>query len=128
MRKMGENAGVDIEPAAQTELLNKSIAQPGVIGGGVPGGAYLSYTSRIFILLVIAGGDDAIWVLVLEPKNTTELPLLHVERVWSEFQQRKVTPLLATESMEKGVRVEQFELVQGLEQAVTAEDYATKNL
>lgn len=112
MRKMGENAGVDIEPAAQTDLLDKSITQAGVIGGGVPG----------------AGGDDAIWVLVLEPKNTTKLPLLHVERVWHEFKQRKVSPLLATESTEKGVRVEQFDLVQGLKQAVTKRDYATENL
>ncbi|KAL4080368.1 hypothetical protein V8B97DRAFT_744676 [Scleroderma yunnanense] len=37
MRGMGESAGVDIEPAPQTELLNRSIAQAGVIGGGVPG-------------------------------------------------------------------------------------------
>lgn len=65
---------------------------------------------------------------MLEPKNTTELPLLHVEQVWHEFEQRKVTPLLATESREKGVRVEQFDLVQGLKQAVTKGDYATKNL
>lgn len=41
MRQMGKAAGeeVHIEPDAQTELLDASIAQKGVICGGVPGGA-----------------------------------------------------------------------------------------
>lgn len=40
MRQMGKAAGEDvhIEPDAQTELLDASIAQKGVICGGVPGG------------------------------------------------------------------------------------------
>ncbi|KAG1716629.1 hypothetical protein ID866_507 [Astraeus odoratus] len=112
MRKMGESAVVHIEPPAQIELLNKSIAQAGVIGGGVPG----------------AGGDDAIWVLVLEPKDAIETPLHRVEQVWREFQLRTVSPLLATESVAKGARIEDFHAVRGLRLAVTTEDYATKNI
>jgi len=38
MRKMGDLAGVEIEPEQQTHLLDLSIEQAGVIGGGVPGG------------------------------------------------------------------------------------------
>ncbi|KAI6125718.1 ribosomal protein S5 domain 2-type protein [Pisolithus croceorrhizus] len=108
MRKMGENAGVDIEPPTQTELLNQSIAQAGVIAGGVPG----------------AGGDDAIWVLVLESKDALEAPLHRIEQVWRNFKQRTVTPLLATQSMEIGARVEELADVRGLERAITTEDYA----
>lgn len=55
MRKMGENAGVDIEPAAQTDLLDKSITQAGVIGGGVPGGACL-YLVRLDLRLISYSG------------------------------------------------------------------------
>lgn len=111
MRKMGENAGVHIEPPTQTELLNESIAQAGVIAGGVPG----------------AGGDDAIWVLVLESKDALEAPLHRIEQVWREFKQRTVTPLLATQSVEIGARVEELAGIRGLERVITTEDYAMKN-
>lgn len=40
MREMGSRAGVPIEPPEQTELLNACIAQPGVVGCGVPGGVF----------------------------------------------------------------------------------------
>lgn len=109
MRKMGENAGVHIEPPTQTQLLNESIAQAGVITGGVPG----------------AGGDDAIWVLVLESKEAPEAPLHRIEQVWREFKQRRVTPLLATQSMEIGTRIEELASICGLERAIMTEDYAT---
>jgi phosphomevalonate kinase len=45
MRKMGDLAGVEIEPEQQTHLLDRSVAQAGVIGGGVPGGQYRFFTS-----------------------------------------------------------------------------------
>ncbi|KAI6046084.1 ribosomal protein S5 domain 2-type protein [Pisolithus marmoratus] len=104
MRKMGECAGVHIEPPTQTELLNESIAQAGVVAGGVPG----------------AGGDDAIWVLVLESKDVLETPLHRIEQVWREFEQR-------TQSMEIGARVEELAGIRGLERAITTEDYARKS-
>ena len=40
MREMGTLSGVPIEPPEQTELLDACISQPGVIGGGVPGGNF----------------------------------------------------------------------------------------
>lgn len=44
MRKMGDLAGVEIEPEQQTRLLDRSIEQAGVIGGGVPGGQSCFFT------------------------------------------------------------------------------------
>ena len=38
---MGELAGVPIEPAQQTGLLDASVAVAGVVGGGVPGGEFV---------------------------------------------------------------------------------------
>ena len=38
MKRMGELAGVPIEPPEQTSLLDRCVTQAGVIGGGVPGG------------------------------------------------------------------------------------------
>ena len=40
MRAMSTKAGVPIEPPEQTQLLNACVSVAGVIGGGVPGGAY----------------------------------------------------------------------------------------
>lgn len=51
MRRMGDLAGVEIEPEQQTHLLDRSIAQPGVIGGGVPGGQSCSFTSWTYGIL-----------------------------------------------------------------------------
>jgi len=45
MRKMGDLAGVEIEPEQQTHLLDLSIEQAGVIGGGVPGGQSCFFTT-----------------------------------------------------------------------------------
>ena len=52
MKKMGELAGVPIEPPEQTELLDACLAQVGVIGGGVPGGMLLKI---IFEIRLITG-------------------------------------------------------------------------
>jgi phosphomevalonate kinase len=41
MREMGTLSGVPVEPIEQTQLLDLCVSQPGVIGGGVPGGMSL---------------------------------------------------------------------------------------
>ncbi|KAI6026262.1 ribosomal protein S5 domain 2-type protein [Pisolithus microcarpus] len=79
--------GVHIEPPTQTELLNESIAQAGVIAGG-------------------PGGDDAIWVLVLESKDALEAPLHRIE---------------ANRAVEIGARVEELAGIRGLERVITTE-------
>lgn len=108
MREMGEKSGVPIEPPEQTALLNACTSVAGVIGGGVPG----------------AGGYDAIWLLVFDPSDCPqdELPSTRVEGVWSSWKGKglDVSPLLASESVVKGVRVESFEAVKGLKEAVEA--------
>ncbi|KIJ67899.1 hypothetical protein HYDPIDRAFT_25360 [Hydnomerulius pinastri MD-312] len=102
MRAMGEQAGdnAPIEPEEQTNLLDQCISQNGVICGGVPG----------------AGGYDAIWLLVLDPRGDMYEPLHAVERVWERFP--NVSPLLATESQDQGAKVEKLEEVPGLSAAV----------
>ncbi|KAL5524100.1 hypothetical protein ACEPAG_8273 [Sanghuangporus baumii] len=105
MRAMGTRAGVPIEPPEQTALLDACIAQAGVIAGGVPG----------------AGGYDAVWVLVLDPRTgdvTEESPLNRVERVWASWKGLDVSPLSATESFEKGLRQERVGAVPGLAEAL----------
>ena len=104
MRKMGELASVPIEPPEQTALLDTCVSVAGVIGGGVPG----------------AGGYDAIWLLVCDPPNCPpeELPATRVERVWGSYKGLDVSPLLASESVAKGVRVEQLDEVKGLKEIV----------
>jgi phosphomevalonate kinase len=47
LREMGEKAQVEIEPAAQTELCDLTMAQKGVLACGVPG----------------AGGFDAVFAI-----------------------------------------------------------------
>jgi phosphomevalonate kinase len=47
MRKMSTASDVPIEPLEQTNLLDACSSQPGVLGGGVPGGqSFLSFPSR----------------------------------------------------------------------------------
>ncbi|KAF9222526.1 Phosphomevalonate kinase [Gyrodon lividus] len=101
MRQMGKQVGEDvhIEPDAQTGLLDACIKQKGVICGGVP-----------------AGGFDAIWLLVFEPSDGTSEPLHAVEKLWERYP--NVSPLLATESKDKGAKVEELEKVTGLNDAV----------
>ncbi|KZS98342.1 Phosphomevalonate kinase [Sistotremastrum niveocremeum HHB9708] len=96
MRHMGELADVPIEPLQQTRLLDLSTAVPGVVGGGVPG----------------AGGFDAIWLLVLETADGTVEKA--VQTVWSTIYDMSVTPLLARESLERGVRSEDWQRIPGL--------------
>ncbi|KAG1734747.1 ribosomal protein S5 domain 2-type protein [Suillus paluster] len=91
MRRMGDLAGVEIEPEQQTHLLDQSIEQAGVIGGGVPG----------------AGGYDAIWLLICSPPGTS-----------APSTESNVTPLLAQESVAKGARVVQLNEIPGLREAI----------
>ncbi|KAG1737636.1 ribosomal protein S5 domain 2-type protein [Suillus lakei] len=104
MRRMGDLAGVEIEPQQQTHLLDQSIEQAGVVGGGVPG----------------AGGFDAIWLLICSPPGLPDdqQALRRVESVWSTFDESNVTPLLAQESVAKGARVVQLDEIPGLREAI----------
>ncbi|CCM01462.1 uncharacterized protein FIBRA_03516 [Fibroporia radiculosa] len=106
MREMGNLSGVPIEPPEQTKLLDGCVAGAGVIGGGVPG----------------AGGYDAIWLLVLDPLNCppAELPSSRVERAWTNWKGLDVSPLSASESVAKGVRLEEAAQVPGLQALIDA--------
>lgn len=106
MREMGKLSGVPIEPPEQTELLDACMSGAGVIGGGVPG----------------AGGYDAIWLLVLDPTNCPpqELPSSRIEGVWASWKGLDVSPLSASESVAKGVRLETVDQVNGLRQLLDA--------
>jgi len=104
MREMGNLAEVPIEPPAQTKLIDACVSQAGIIGGGVPG----------------AGGYDAIWVLVCDPVDCypDQRPSERIERLWSTYKDSHVCPLAATESIEKGTRLESLESVAGLKELV----------
>ena len=69
-------------------------------------------------LIDSAGGYDAVWVLVIDPPNTSEgeLPLTRVESVWASWTKLDVSPLSAKESLEKGIRLERAEDVPGLKE------------
>lgn len=68
-----------------------------------------------------AGGYDAIWLLVFDPEEcpASDLPSTRVEGTWSMYQELDVSPLLASESIGKGVRVEQLEDIPGLKEIVS---------
>ncbi|THH31780.1 hypothetical protein EUX98_g2380 [Antrodiella citrinella] len=104
MCEMGTLSGVPIEPPEQTQLLDACISTAGVIGGGVPG----------------AGGYDAIYLLAFDPVDcpAADLPATRVERLWSKWTDLSVSPLLGSESLAKGVRVEVLEDIPGLKEAV----------
>ena len=103
MRRMGGEAGVEIEPPAQTILADKTEALKGVLSSGVPG----------------AGGNDAIFAIVLSCDARSL-----VEGMWSEYGTETgtwttsqgvattiVCPLMlnAENGLEGGVRVEKME-------------------
>ncbi|GLB37054.1 putative GHMP kinase family. Mevalonate kinase subfamily protein [Lyophyllum shimeji] len=105
MRKMGDLAGVPIEPKEQTQLLDACISLAGIIGGGVPG----------------AGGYDAIWLLVCDPVDASPdvRPLERVQQTWSEYKDLDVSPLSCVESLAGGARVESLDAIPGLKEATT---------
>ncbi|KAF8940917.1 Phosphomevalonate kinase [Dissophora ornata] len=84
LREMSRLSDVPVEPEEQTRLLDACLAVPGVLMAGVPG----------------AGGFDAIFCIVLSEKSRKE-----VERVWSDFKEMSVGPLLCKESAEGGLLV-----------------------
>lgn len=63
---------------------------------------------------IIAGGYDAIWLLVFEPGVEGTSPLQRVEKVWSTYTALDVSPLSSEESVAKGARVERLEEIPGL--------------
>lgn len=67
----------------------------------------------------LAGGFDAIWLLVLEPVDITTdgAPVARVEETWARA--KAVSPLLASESLAKGCRVESLDSVKGLKAAIS---------
>ncbi|CAH9137719.1 unnamed protein product [Cuscuta epithymum] len=76
MRKMGEAAGIPIEPESQTRLLDETMSREGVVLAGVPG----------------AGGFDAIFAVTLGVSNTSSTD--NLIRAWSS---RNVLTLLVRE-------------------------------
>ncbi|TFK54229.1 phosphomevalonate kinase [Heliocybe sulcata] len=112
MRQMGKLSDVPIEPPEQTSLLDACVAQAGVIGGGVPGD--LNHE------LYLAGGYDAVWLLVCDPAGLEyeQKPVYRVGRIWHTWKHLVVTPLSASESTAKGVRlIENIDEVPGLKAA-----------
>ena len=65
LKRMGDNAGVGIEPDSQTALADRTESLGGVLCAGVPG----------------AGGNDAIYAIVLSAAARD-----NVERVWSSWE------------------------------------------
>ncbi|CEG37025.1 phosphomevalonate kinase [Plasmopara halstedii] len=84
MRKMGNLAGVPIEPPEQTAILDATLAIPGVLIAGVPG----------------AGGYDAICVLAIH-----EHAISAIEKLWMQWPKSHpnsiICPLLC--NVDRGV-------------------------
>jgi phosphomevalonate kinase len=94
LKRMGEGAGIEIEPDVQTKLADASQAIPGVLCAGVPG----------------AGGIDAIYAIILSKEARNR-----VESMWSLWglddtnsQNTMVCPLIlnAEGVTNGGVRIE----------------------
>lgn len=65
---------------------------------------------------LIAGGYDAIWVLVCDPEscNPDQSPLERVEHIWNNYKDSNVSPLSSKESLAKGIRLESVDDIPGL--------------
>ncbi|RUS30507.1 hypothetical protein BC938DRAFT_479303 [Jimgerdemannia flammicorona] len=96
IRRMSVLSDVPVEPVEQTRLLDACLAVPGVVMAGVPG----------------AGGFDAIFCVVLSADAARG-----VERVWEDWREMSVSPLLAREDS-VGARVERVEDVAGLNMVI----------
>ena len=79
-RAMGEQAGVDLEPIAQTELLDQTMSIPGVLFACVPG----------------AGGSDAVATILLDIEQVES----RVQDCWRELG---VSVLTCADMFQKGV-------------------------
>lgn len=117
MKAMGDSVGVPIEPSEQTRLLDACMAQPGVIGCGVPGGS-CSYDTPFESTNTrpVAGGYDAIWLLIFNPPEGESKVIEEIENIWKEWKELNVSPLIAQESPAKGVRLENPSQIPGLAQ------------
>lgn len=123
MRAMGKSSSVPIEPPEQTRLLDACCGIRGVIGGGVPGGKLEIRPVRLTgysMGPILAGGYDAIWLLVLQPQDAALASSIveSVENLWQSWTELSVSPLLATESLEGGARKESIADVPGLKAAL----------
>lgn len=83
MRKMGEAAGIPIEPESQTHLLDTTMSMEGVLLAGVPG----------------AGGFDAVFAVTLGASSK------NVTKTWSSLN---VLAMLVTEDP-RGVSLEEHD-------------------
>jgi phosphomevalonate kinase len=90
LKRLGQRAGVEIEPDQQSELLDATLALPGVLAGAVPG----------------AGGQDAVYVLVLGAKSRRAVELLWA--AWADGAQgrSRVCALLLSASTDAGIQSE----------------------
>jgi phosphomevalonate kinase len=68
----------------------------------------------------LAGGYDALWLLVCDPVDCSPdpRPSDRVERLWSTYTDLDVSPLSAMESTAKGSRIEDLDAIPGLKYAV----------
>lgn len=69
----------------------------------------------------LAGGYDAVWLLVFDPpadSSSGQQPLDRVEHVWSTYTDLDVSPLSSQESVAKGARIERLEDIPGLREIV----------
>ena len=71
---------------------------------------------------LLAGGYDAIWLLVCDLVSCApdQSPLERIEYHWSKYTDLNVSPLSAQESFARGARLESFDSVPGLKAAAAA--------
>jgi phosphomevalonate kinase len=74
-----------------------------------------------YFLSQIAGGYDAIWLLVCDPISCEpdQTPLERVERIWSNYKELSVSPLSSKESLAKGIRLESIDDIPGFAAALS---------
>lgn len=100
LREMSAECDVPIEPKEQTRLLDACSRCPGILGGGVPGGA--SITGRTTLRLAVregltdgtAGGYDAIFLLAIDAPDVISV----IEDLWESWTEMSVCPLSARQS------------------------------
>lgn len=72
----------------------------------------------------LAGGYDAIWLLIIDTKSQGEELAMSsevgrkVEELWSGWKEMNVSPLGASESRTGGARIEKIDSVEGLREAL----------
>ena len=80
------------------------------------------YLLHAHSLSFLAGGYDAIWLLVIESPSEEEANaaiVSAVEKVWLGWKEMNVSPLAAVESRESGAREESVASVLGLGALIT---------